>query len=68
MEGVEEMGALLLAVRLTLSNYSRLQGKTACQFGPESVAMTCTGANEKVRLAVQPFAVTLQLQQSLHFG
>ncbi len=68
VEGVEEMVALLLTSHLTLSNYSRLQGNSACQSGSESVAMTCTGTSEKVQLAVQAFAVTLQLQQSLHFG
>ncbi len=68
VEGVEEMVALLLALRLTLSNCSRLQGNSACQSGSESVATTCTGTNEKVRLAVQAFAFIWQLQQSLPSG
>ena len=68
VEGVEEMVALLLSLCLTLSNYSRLQGNSACQSGSESIAMTCAGTNDKVLLAVQAFALSWHVQQSLHFG
>lgn len=56
------------AIGLTLSSFSKLQGNSACQSGAEMIAMTCTGRNEEVRLAVQASAFTWQLQQILHFG
>jgi len=50
VEGVEGMVALLLALRLTLSSCSKLQGNNACQSGSESVAMICTGTKRRYGL------------------